>query len=76
MKIKKLKKIIIILSVLLIIAGASISAIGFGVAGFDFENLKDNNNDKWYQTVHISETESWYGVQFGDLHLISIVSSN
>lgn len=74
MKIKKFKKKCIVLSLVLIMTGAIISTVGFGIAGFSYNRLKDNAPaDAWYQTIHISSENPWYGVGLGDnIHLLSI----
>ena len=55
MKIKNFKRKCIILSLILILTGALISIAGFGVAGFNYNNVKENaTTDVWYQTIRIN----------------------
>lgn len=74
MKIMKFKRKCIILSLVFIIAGTLISVAGFGVAGFNYNNLKENaTDDAWYQTIHINNDNLWYGVKLGNhIHLMNI----
>lgn len=74
MKINKFKRKCIILSLILIITGVLISATGFGVVGFNYDDLKEQTTkDSWYQTVHIDNDNLWYGVDLGNnIHLLSI----
>lgn len=74
MNIKKYVKECVALSFVLIIAGALISTVGFESANFNYEKLKENNlNNAWYQTVHISDEGTWYGVDLGhNIHLFNI----
>ena len=74
MKIKNFKRKCIILSLMLILTGALISIAGFGVAGFNYNNVKENTTtDVWYQTIHISSDNLWYGVKLGNnIHLMNI----
>lgn len=74
MKIKKFKRKCKILSLVLILTGTVISIAGFGIVGFDYNNLKENAlKDTWYQTIHVSENNVWYGVDLGNnIHLMSI----
>lgn len=74
MKIMKFKRRCIILSLIFILSGALISIAGFGVAGFNYNNLKENTlDDAWYQTIHINNDNLWYGVNLGNnIHLMSI----
>lgn len=74
MKIKGFKRKCIILSLGFIIAGAVISTAGFGVVGFNYNYLKENAiDDAWYQTVHISNDNCWYGVELGNnINLMNI----
>lgn len=62
MKIRKFKRKFIILSLVLILAGTLISIAGFGVTGFNYNNLKESaSNDAWYQTIHIGNDNISYG---------------
>ena len=55
MKIKNFKRKCTILSLILIMTGTFITIAGFGVAGFNYNHLKENaTDDAWYQTIHIS----------------------
>lgn len=74
MKIRKIKKKCIILSLVLILAGSFISIVGFGVVGFNFGYLKKNPiDDAWYHTIHINNDNLWYGVDLGNnIHLLNI----
>ncbi len=74
MKIKRFKKKCIILSFVLILAGALISSAGFGIVGFNFQRLKkEASDDSWYQTIHLSDDYQWYGIDIGnDIHLFNI----
>ena len=74
MKIKKFKRKCTILSLILIITGALISITGFGIAGFNYNDLKGQTiKESWYQTVHIDNDNLWYGVDLGnDIHLLHI----
>jgi hypothetical protein len=75
MKIKQFKRKCIILSLVLILTGMLISIAGFGVIGFNYDDLKENvSEDAWYQTIHINNNNNlWYGVGLGDnIYLISI----
>jgi hypothetical protein len=74
MKIERFKRKCIILSLVFIIVGLLISTAGFGVAGFNYNHLKENAfDDAWYQTIHISDDNLWYGVDLGNnIHLLSI----
>lgn len=74
MKIKMYKRKCIILGLVLILVGVLVSAAGFGVAGFNYNQLKNNvNDDNWYQTIHSSNDNLWYGIDLGNnIHLFSI----
>lgn len=74
MKIKKLKRKCVIVSLVLILTGAIISLLGFGIVDFNYNYLKENPIDEaWYQTIHISNDNLWYGVDLGNnIHLLSI----
>jgi hypothetical protein len=74
MKMKKLKRKCVIVSLVLILTGAIISLLGFGVVDFNYNYLKENPIDEaWYQTIHISNDNLWYGVDLGNnIHLLSI----
>jgi hypothetical protein len=74
MKIINFKRKCIILSLVLILTGALISITGFGVAGFNYNHLKENaTDDAWYQTIHINNDTLWYGVKIGEnIHLMNI----
>lgn len=74
MKIMKFKKKCIILSLILILAGAFISTVGYGIEGFNYNTLKEDlTKDSWYQTIHISNGNLWYGIELGNnVHLLSI----
>ena len=74
MKIKRVQRKYIYFSLIMIIAGIVISMTGFGIVGFHYEELKkQTTRDSWYQTVHISEDNLWYGVDFGNnIHLFNI----
>ncbi len=79
MKMKELKRKCIVFSVVLILAGALVSAGGYGLFGFDYNNLKETAvEDSWYQTFHInSKGNLWYGLDFGnDIHLLTIGDSD
>ncbi len=67
MKIKRFKRKCIILSLILILAGAAISITGFGAVGFHYDDLKEQAiKETWYQTIHINNDNLWYGVKLGD----------
>lgn len=74
MKIKNFKRKCIILSAALILTGTLISIAGFGITGFNYEDLKRSaSEDAWYQTIHVNNNELWYGVKLGDnIHLMTI----
>jgi len=74
MKITRFKSKCIKLSLVLILVGALISTVGFGVTGFSYNRLKESAiNDDWYQTIHISNDNLWYGTVLGNnIHLLSI----
>jgi hypothetical protein len=74
MKLMKLKKKCIVLSLVLILVGALVSLVGFGTAGFNYDQLRNNTiGDSWYQTVHISKDNQWYGIDLGNnFHIMSI----
>ena len=62
----KLKQKLITLSLILTLTGAVIAIAGFGTAGFNFNRLKENaKEDVWYQTIHMSNNELWYGIKLG-----------
>lgn len=74
MIIKKIKRKCIILSLVLILTGTLISIAGFGVVGFNYNELKENAiKEAWYQTIHINNDNLWYGVELGNnIHLLNI----
>lgn len=46
---------------ILIIAGTTISTVGYGITGFNYRKIEEGNNRLWYQTVHINDDGVWYG---------------
>ena len=74
MKIKNFKRKCTILSLILILTGTLITIAGFGVAGFNYNHLKENaTDDAWYQTIHIRNDNLWDGVKLGDnIYLMNI----
>ena len=77
MKIKNYKRKLAALSMVLLLAGTLITAVGFGAAEFKYDKLKENlKNDKWYQTLHINSSGNlWYGINLGDIQLFVLGDS-
>ncbi|MDF2804040.1 MAG: hypothetical protein K0S61_3943 [Anaerocolumna sp.] len=77
MRIQNFKKKYIIFSLVFIIAGTIISAIGFGTVGFNYNRLKDSTTkDAWYQTVHTNDKNFWYGLELGDDNYAFIIGNS
>lgn len=68
MIIKNVKKKCMVLSLVLILAGAIISTIGFGVAGFNYDKFKASiPKGNAFQTIHLNSSGNpWYGLDFGN----------
>ena len=66
MKIRNYKKKLISLSVILIIVGISISAVGFGLTGFNINKLEETGTNKWYRTFHVEDGSYSLGINLGD----------
>lgn len=74
MKIKNFKRKCIQLSLILILVGSLVTAVGFGAFGFNIDRLKETPvEETWYKTIHIDDKNFWYGIELGnDVHLLSI----
>lgn len=76
MRMNRTKRKLINLCLKLIMIGALISIVGFGMVGFNYKKLMNQTiTEKWYHTIHINDENLWYGVRLGnDFFMMNIGS--
>lgn len=63
MKMKSFKSKIMLAGVIFMLAGAAVGLVGFGMTGFEPNNLLKWSENRWYQTIHYQQGNFHIGIK-------------
>ncbi|MFQ7549829.1 MAG: hypothetical protein ACLRMZ_05495 [Blautia marasmi] len=63
MKMKSFKSKILLAGVIFMLAGAAVGLVGFGMTGFEPNNLLKWSENRWYQTIHYQQGNFHIGIK-------------
>lgn len=63
MKLKSFKTKVLLAGIILMLAGTAVGFVGFGMTGFEPNNLLKWEEHKWYQTIHYDKEGLHIGIK-------------